>query len=79
MYLLEESLKIFPKGFQLFYNALQRMPFGATGGAIVTGILQSSSMVSFMVLSLWAGVFTMRNAMAIILGTNLERHLTVGW
>jgi phosphate:Na+ symporter len=50
IYLLEESLKPFWKSFKL-YNALQRMRLARRhGGAIVTGILQSSSMVSFMVL-----------------------------
>ncbi len=44
----------------------------AAGGAIVTALLQSSSVVSFMVLAfVGAGVFTLKNAMAIILGANL--------
>ena len=42
------------------------------GGAIVTGIVQSSSVVSLIVLAfVESGIFTFRNALAVILGTNL--------
>jgi phosphate:Na+ symporter len=78
MYLLEESLKnLSGRSFKLFLQRITKNAIGAvTGGAIVTGILQSSSMVSFMVLAfVGAGVFTMRNAMAIILGANLGTTL----
>lgn len=74
MYLLEESIKnLSGRNFKLFLQRITKNKLGAvTGGAIVTAILQSSSMVSFMVLAfVGAGVFTMRNAMAIILGANL--------
>ncbi|UQD56756.1 Na/Pi cotransporter family protein [Flavobacterium sp. K5-23] len=74
MYLLEESLKnLSGRNFKLFLQRITKNKIGAvTGGAIVTAVLQSSSMVSFMVLAfVGAGVFTMRNAMAIILGANL--------
>lgn len=74
MYLLEESIKnLSGRTFKLFLQRITKNRISAvTGGAIVTGILQSSSMVSFMVLAfVGAGVFTMRNAMAIILGANL--------
>ena len=74
MYLLEESLKnLSGRNFKLFLQRITKNAIGAvTGGAIVTAILQSSSMVSFMVLAfVGAGVFTMKNAMAIILGANL--------
>lgn len=78
MYLLEESLKnLSGRNFKLFLQRITKNKIGAvTGGAIVTGVLQSSSMVSFMVLAfVGAGVFTMRNAMAIILGANLGTTL----
>ena len=78
MYLLEESLKnLSGRSFKLFLQRITKNKIGAvTGGAIVTGVLQSSSMVSFMVLAfVGAGVFTMRNAMAIILGANLGTTL----
>ena len=78
MYLLEESLKnLSGRNFKLFLQRITKNAIGAvTGGAIVTAILQSSSMVSFMVLAfVGAGVFTMKNAMAIILGANLGTTL----
>lgn len=78
MYLLEESLKnLSGRNFKLFLQRITKNAVGAvTGGAIVTAILQSSSMVSFMVLAfVGAGVFTMKNAMAIILGANLGTTL----
>jgi phosphate:Na+ symporter len=78
MYLIEESLKnLSGRNFKLFLQRITKNRFGAiAGGAIVTGVLQSSSMVSLMVLAfVGAGVFTMKNAMAIILGANLGTTL----
>ena len=78
MYLLEESLKnLSGRNFKLFLQRITKNRLGAVaGGAIVTGVLQSSSMVSLMVLAfVGAGVFTMKNAMAIILGANLGTTL----
>ncbi|MEO6305419.1 MAG: Na/Pi symporter, partial [Bacteroidia bacterium] len=78
MYLIEESLKnISGRNFKLFLQRITKNTWGAVaGGAIVTGILQSSSMVSLMVLAfVGAGVFTMKNALAIILGANLGTTL----
>ena len=78
MYLLEESLKnLSGRNFKLFLQRTTKNRVGAVaGGAVVTGILQSSSMVSLMVLAfVGAGVFTMKNAMAIILGANLGTTL----
>ena len=74
MYLLEESLKnLSGRNFKLFLQRITKNRVGAvTGGALVTAVLQSSSMVSLMVLAfVGAGVFTMKNALAIILGANL--------
>ena len=74
MYLVEESLKnLSGRSFKLFLQRITKNNIGAVaGGTIITGILQSSSMVSLMVLAfVGAGVFTMKNAMAIILGANL--------
>ena len=74
MYLVEESLKnLSGRNFKLFLQRITKNNLSAVaGGAIITGILQSSSMVSLMVLAfVGAGVFTMKNAMAIILGANL--------
>jgi len=78
MYLLEESLKnLSGRKFKLFLQRISKNKIGSVaGGAIVTGVLQSSSMVSLMVLAfVGAGVFTMKNAMAIILGANLGTTL----
>ena len=49
------------------------------GGTIVTAVLQSSSVVNLMVLAfVGAGIFTVRNALAVILGSNLGTTFT-GW
>jgi len=78
MYLLEESLKnLSGRNFKLFLQrAAKNKVTAVAGGAVVTGVLQSSSMVSLMVLAfVGAGVFTMKNALAIILGANLGTTL----
>ena len=78
MYLIEEALKnLSGRTFKLFLQRVTKNNIGAVaGGTIVTAILQSRSMVSFMVLAfVGAGVFTMKNAMAIILGANLGTTL----
>jgi phosphate:Na+ symporter len=74
MYLIEESLRnISGRNFKLFLQRMTRnRVWAATGGALVTAVLQSSSMVSLIVLAfVGAGVFTFKNAMAVILGANL--------
>lgn len=81
MYLIEESLKnLSGRNFKRFLQYVTKNRFGAVaGGAIVAALLQSSSMVSLMVLAfVGAGVFTMKNAVAIILGANLGTIIT-GW
>ncbi|PWA05920.1 Na/Pi cotransporter family protein [Flavobacterium psychrotolerans] len=78
MYLLEESLKnLSGRNFKLFLQRSTKNKIAAVAsGTLVTGILQSSSMVSLMVLAfVGAGVFTMKNALAIILGANLGTTL----
>jgi phosphate:Na+ symporter len=74
IYLLEDSLKNrSSRSFKLLLRRITKNKLGAaTEGVIVTGNLKSSYIVSFMVLAfLGAGLFTMRNATAIILGANL--------
>lgn len=78
---LEESLQLLAgRPFKLFLkkhtsNKLK----GIGGGALVTAILQSSSVVSLMVLAfVGAGIITMSNALAVILGANLGTTIT-GW
>lgn len=78
MYLIEESLKnLSGRNFKIFLQRITKNTIGAVaGGAVITGMLQSSSLVSLMVLAfVGAGVFTMKNAMAIILGANLGTTL----
>lgn len=78
MQLLEDSLKnLSGRTFKIFLQKITKNRVGAVlGGAIVTGVLQSSSMVSIMVLAfVGAGVFTIKNAMAVILGANLGTTL----
>lgn len=78
MHLIEQSLKkLSGRNFKIFLQRTTKNTLSAfAGGAIVTGILQSSSMVSLMVLAfVGAGVFTMKNALAIILGANLGTTL----
>jgi len=71
---LEESLQqLAGRKFKLFLKKQTSNKLKAIGGgAIVTGVLQSSSLVSLMVLAfVGAGVITMQNALAVILGANL--------
>jgi phosphate:Na+ symporter len=78
---LESSLQqLAGRRFKLF---LKRQTSGKIksigGGALVTALLQSSSVVSLMVLAfVGAGIITMQNAMAIVLGANLGTTAT-GW
>ena len=74
MKFLEESLRqLAGRPFKLFLKKQTSNKLKAIGGgAIVTGLLQSSSVVGLMVLAfVGAGVITMQNALAIFLGANL--------
>ena len=78
---LEESLQqLIGRRFKLFLKRQTSRKIKAVGGgAIVTAVLQSSSVVSLMVLAfVGAGVITMQNALAVILGANLGTTFT-GW
>ena len=78
MNFLEESLRhLAGRPFKLFLKKQTSNKLkGITGGAIVTGILQSSSIVNLMVLAfVGAGVIQMQNALAVILGANLGTTL----
>lgn len=78
MHFLENSLKeLSGRRFKLFLQkvAANRMS-AVAGSALITGILQSSSMVSLMVLAfLGAGVFTLEQSLSLILGANLGTTL----
>lgn len=78
MYLIEEALKnLSGRNFKLFLKKITKYSFTAAGGgAAITALLQSSSMVSIMVLAFVnAGVFATKEALAIILGANLGTTL----
>ena len=78
MHFLEISLKeLSGRKFKLFLQKVAARPLSAVAGsALITGILQSSSMVSLMVLAfLGAGVFTLEQSLALILGANLGTTL----
>ena len=78
MHFLEISLKeLSGRKFKLFLQKVADRPITAVAGsALITGILQSSSMVSLMVLAfLGAGVFTLEQSLALILGANLGTTL----
>ena len=71
---LEDSIKsLAGRSFKLFLRKQTTNKLKAIGGgAIVTGVLQSSSVVSLMVLAfVGAGVIQMESALAVILGANL--------
>jgi phosphate:Na+ symporter len=71
---LEESLQeLAGRRFKLFLKKQTQNKLKAIGGgAIVTAVLQSSSIVSLMVLAfVGAGIIHMQNALAVILGANL--------
>jgi len=72
--LMEESLQVLAgRRFKLFLKKQTQNKLKAIGGgAIVTAVLQSSSIVGLMVLAfVGAGIIAMQNALAIILGANL--------
>ncbi|GDX52057.1 phosphate:sodium symporter [Bacteroidota bacterium] len=78
MYLIETAIRnLAGRTFKMFLQRFTKSKIKAIfGGAIVTGLLQSSSLVSLMVLSfVGAGVLTMKNALAVILGANLGTTL----
>ena len=68
------------KSFRHFIRTQTQNPIKAIlVGVIITAILQSSSVVSLMVLAfVGAGIIPLRNAIAIILGTNIGTTIT-GW
>jgi len=78
MNFMEEALKILVgRRFKLFLKKQTSNKVKAIGGgAIVTGLLQSSSVVNLLVLSMvGAGVIKMQNALAVMLGSNLGTTL----
>lgn len=78
MKLIEEALKeLGGRSFKLFLRKhTQNKIGGILSGTLVTGLLQSSSVVIFMVLAfVGAGIIKMRNALAVVMGCNLGTTL----
>ena len=78
---IEESISnISGRSFKLYLKKQTSNPIKAIiGGTVVTAILQSSSIVNFLVLSfVGAGILKISNALAIVLGANLGTTIT-GW
>ncbi|MEI7801270.1 MAG: Na/Pi symporter [Bacteroidota bacterium] len=78
MHLIENAIRdLSGRRFKLFLQRNTGNKFKAIlGGAVVTGFLQSSSLVSLMVLSfVGAGILSMKNALAVSLGANLGTTL----
>ncbi|MEP2668764.1 MAG: Na/Pi symporter [Cyclobacteriaceae bacterium] len=76
---LEESLsKLAGRSFKVFLKTQTNNKFKAVAsGALVTAVLQSSSVVSLMVLAfVGSGVLAMQNALSVILGANIGTTLT---
>jgi phosphate:Na+ symporter len=77
--MMEEAIRqLTGRRFKLFLKRSTRHPVKAMGsGAIVTALLQSSSVVNMFVLSLvGAGVMRMRQALEVMLGSNLGTTFT---
>ena len=79
MGMLERVLKnLSGRSFKLFLKKYtQRLPTAIIGGALITGLVQSSSIVSLLVLAfVEAGTVTFRNALGVILGSNVGTTIT---
>ncbi len=78
---LEEALnKIAGRAFKLFLRRHTDKKLSALfSGAIVSAVLQSGSVIKFIILSfVGSGVISIRNALAVVLGSNLGSTLS-GW
>lgn len=81
MFMLEEALKaLVGRSFKLFLRRHTGTPLkAAASGALVTGILQSSTMVSLLVMSFTgAGIIGLKNGIGMIFGANIGTTIT-GW
>lgn len=81
MYMLEEALKAMAgRSFKKFLSKHTGNPVKAVlSGALITGVLQSSSMVSLLVMSFTgAGILGLKNGIGMIFGANIGTTIT-GW
>ncbi|HMU69162.1 MAG TPA: Na/Pi symporter [Chitinophagales bacterium] len=76
--LLEKALRsLMSRRFKLFLRRQTGRPFRAVfGGTVLSAALQSSSVVNFLVLAFaGSGIISLKNALAVIMGTNLGTTL----
>ncbi|MEY3438546.1 MAG: hypothetical protein RL265_1131, partial [Bacteroidota bacterium] len=81
MYLMEESIRLLTgRSFKIFLRKQTNTPLKAIiSGTITTAILQSSTMVTLLVMSFAsAGIIGLKSGIGIILGANLGTTIT-GW
>lgn len=81
MFMLEEGIKnLSGRAFKKFIRKHTQKPIKSIlSGTILTAILQSSSLVTLMLLAfVGAGIVTLSNAIGVILGSNLGTTMT-GW
>lgn len=81
MHFMEVALNhLVGRSFKLFLRRQTTNPIkGILGGTAITGIVQSSSVVSLMVMAfIGAGILSMKSGLGIIFGSNLGTTLT-GW
>lgn len=79
MFLMEESIKnLAGRSFKGFIrNSTKGRIRSVLSGTLITGVLQSSSAVSLMVLAfVGAGIMAMENAIGVILGSNIGTTIT---
>lgn len=76
----KESQKVFGENIKEYLKKLTQNKYKAIAtGAIVTGIVQSSSVVSVLIVSLVnSGILTLKDSIGLILGTNIGTTAT-GW
>ena len=82
MRFLEDALRrLAGRSFKLFLRRQAGNKIKAiAGGAVVTAVLQSGSVVNLMVLAfVGSGVLSLRHALAVILGSTSAPRWTVGW
>ena len=81
MLYIEEALKnLAGRAFKRFLRRYTRNPVqGILSGTVITAVLQSSSVVTLMVLAfVGAEIITLRNALGVVFGSNLGTTFT-GW
>ncbi len=82
MIMLEEGFKVFTKGplQNLLKKATDKLYKSITGGAFVTALIQSSSLVSVITISfISAGLISLAGGLGLILGANIAQLQQLGW